>query len=163
MAASYQTYKNPNLYCRICKELVSYCFGSIYRPFFRHKSGSNIAEECELFSKGYSTYDGLTSAYYKEKSGIPFYIEKIGNKFQLSLGLPPISTNDFASVKDTEQSIEIKNLTSAVLAKIDSSDLRENQITYVPLEWICREYVLSYSEEMGPLKNIWGNNTLGIP
>jgi hypothetical protein len=163
MAASDQGYKNHNLYCPLCKQPVFFIPGDTQSPHFRHRPGSPIAQECEFYSSNYSTYDGLTRAYNKEKSGIPFYIEKIGNKFQLSLGLPPISINDFPSVKDTEQSVEIKNLTSAVLAKIDSSDLHENQITYVPLEWICREYVLSYSEEMGLLKNIWGNKTLGIP
>ncbi|MDD2285036.1 MAG: hypothetical protein PHQ11_06525 [Paludibacter sp.] len=163
MATSDQRSRNHKLYCPLCKQPVSFIPGDIQSPHFRHRRGSPIAQECEFYSSNYSTYDGLTSAYNKEKSGIPFYIEKIGNKFQLSLGLPPISSNDLLSVKNTEQSIEIRNLNSAVLAIIHSSDLCENQITFVPLEWICREYVLSYSEEDGVLKNIWGNKTLGIP
>lgn len=163
MVTSDQKYRGRKLYCPLCKEPVSFVHGEIQSPHFRHKAGSLNAQNCELYSSNDFSYSGLIGTSNKEKTGIPSYIEKIGDKFQLSLGFPPISSNDFSSIKNIQQSIEIKNLTSQVITKIYSSNLHENQITYVPLEYIYHEYFLYYSEKNGLLKSIWGNQTLEIP
>ncbi|WP_338096129.1 hypothetical protein [Methanorbis rubei] len=135
--------------CPICGELVEFRNGDC-RQYFAHKRNSSIAENCPLHDVNKSSpYDKDPQGYYREKTGLPLYLEIIGDHFQFYLELPNVSKNNRNII---DQNIEIqicKLIRLEPVATILFSELSEQKPTLIPLNQVEPEYYFKYSAEYG--------------
>jgi hypothetical protein len=156
-----EKYQGKKLYCPLCGGPVIHIPEGERKTYFRHDSRFDIDQSCENYISNYSSDYTLKPDYLREKSGLPFYIEKIGNNFQLYLGLPKLTQEELDSVYDNLSSIEVTNGLFKHITNIEVSNIQADCVYLEPIDRIDEKYHLKYNDSV-LLHDKWGSETLGI-
>lgn len=156
-----EKYQGKKIYCPICGGPVIHILEGERKTHFRHDSRFDIDQSCENYISNYSSDYTLKSDILREKSGLPFYIEKIGNNFQLYLGLPKLTQVELDSIYDNISTIEITNGLFKHITNIEVSNIQADCVYLEPIDRIDEKYHLKYNDSV-LLHDKWGSETLGI-
>lgn len=147
--------------CPSCGEYVAFVRRYKYKSYFKHCNSNDATKFCELRSqseKNLSIYEWV---------GLPLYLKKSNNKFELNLGFYSIDET-IMNISREEFKVFIEpqndNTKESISYFIDNKNFSTIYMSLKRISFLSERYKLRYSSTIAEkiFKKVWGTDVEGI-
>ena len=124
-------FRLSRFFCPECGEQVYWrAQGGSHPCQFYHKNKTDTSPECD------KRVDGRSDLYVYERVGLPLYLSRNGNAFQLNIGFPAIGNDSLNKAASQGIRIKISSSTHSRTIGVNQSNFIPDATTLVPINFV---------------------------
>jgi len=124
-------FRLSRFFCPECGEQVYWrAQGGSHPCQFYHKNKTDTSPECD------KRVDGRSDLYVYERVGLPLYLARNGNTFQLNIGFPAIGNDSLSKAASQGIKLKISSSTHSRTIGVNQSNFIPDATTLVPINFV---------------------------